>query len=275
VQQLAKTMTAQRYRESSTRGTAKTLVVFSGLVLLLSGGLAVAQSAKRAMLWHVVQVCTANKQITGAAFPCMDADLSKGRDAGFVVLHAPLDPAHNLVAVPTIPIAGVESPYLREPGAPNYFADAWQARRFVEASVPHALQREDIGLALNSRPGRAQDQLHIHVDCLDHQVRDTLRVHAASFKTDAWTKLPFDLAGERYWGLRLNSQDLTGINLFQLVFDGLHVPEADSAKVTIVMAGATFEKSGPGFYLLAAIAGRMHNNQGHGEYLLDHDCGAG
>ncbi|MGD0635598.1 MAG: CDP-diacylglycerol diphosphatase [Beijerinckiaceae bacterium] len=269
-------MTAQRYRrESSTRGTARTLLVFSGVVLLLSGGLAVAQSAKRAMLWHVVQLCTANKQITGVAFPCVDADLSKGTDVGYVVLHAPLDPAHNLVVVPTIPIAGVESPFLREPDAPNYFADAWQARRFVEASVPRALQREDIGLALNSRPGRAQDQLHIHVDCLDHQIRDTLRAHAASFKTDSWTKLPFDLAGERYWGLRLNSQDIAGINVFRLVFDGLHVPETDSAKVTIVLAGATFEKSGPGFYLLAAVAGRTHNNQGHGEYLLDHDCEAG
>jgi hypothetical protein len=63
--------------------------------------------------------------------------------------------------------------------------------------------------------------------------------------------------------------------VFRLVFDGLHVPETDSAKVTIVLAGATFEKSGPGFYLLAAVAGRTHNNQGHGEYLLDHDCEAG
>ena len=234
-----------------------------------------AQSAKRGMLWHVVQLCTANKQITGAAFPCVDADLSKGSDAGYVILHAPLDPAHDLVVVPTIPLAGVESPFLRESSAPDYFAEAWRARHLVEASVPHALQREDIGLALNSRPGRAYDQLHIHVDCLDHQVRDTLRAHAASFKTDSWTQLPFDLAGERYWGLRLNSPDISGINVFRLVFEGLHVAEADSAKVTIVMAGATFEKSGPGFYVLAALAGRSRNNHGHGEYLLDHDCEAG
>jgi CDP-diacylglycerol pyrophosphatase len=254
------------------RNTARTLAVFAGLAVLLSGSLALAQSAKRAMLWHVVQLCTVNKQITGSAFPCMDADLSRGEEAGYVVLHAPLDPAHNLVAVPTARIPGVETPSLREAGSPNYFADAWQARRFVEANVKHPLQREDFGLAVNSRPGRAQDQLHIHVDCINREVRDTLKAHAAWFKTDAWTKLPFDLAGERYWGLRINSQDLAGINVFKLVFDGLHVREADSAKVTIALAGARFDKDELGFYVLAAIANRVRNNLGHGEFLLDHGC---
>lgn len=266
-------MTLKRLRrESSIRNTARTLAVFCGAAVLLSGSLALAQSAKRAMLWHVVQLCVANKQITGSAFPCMEADLSRGQDTGYVVLHAPLDPAHNLVAVPTAPIPGVESPALREPGAPNYFADAWIARRYVETNVKHPLQREDIGLAVNSRPGRAQDQLHIHVDCLARPAREALRSHMGLFKTDAWARLPFELAGERYWGLRLNSQDLSGVNVFKLVFDGLHVSENDAAKLTIVLAGARFEKDEPGFYVLAAIASRMRGNQGHGEFLLDHDC---
>ena len=259
-------------KRAANAGKARTIAVFAGTVLLLSGTLALAASAKRGMLWHVVQICTANKQITGAAFPCVDADLSKGVEAGYVVLHAPLAPPHDLVAVPTIALPGVESPFVRQAGAPNYFADAWSARRYVEANVVHPLKREDIGLALNSLPGRAQDQLHIHIDCVFQDVRQALQAHSGLFKTDAWTKLPFELAGDRYWGLRLNSPDLAGINVFRLVFDGLHVSEADSPRVTIALAGASFERTGPGFYLLAAISPDMRPSHGHSENILDHGC---
>lgn len=260
------------HKRAPNAGKTRTIAVFTGMVLLLSGGLALAASAKRGMLWHVVQLCTANKQITGAAFPCVDADLSKGVEAGYVVLHAPLASPHDLVAVPTIALPGVESPFVRQSGAPNYFADAWSARRFVEENVARPLKRDEIGLALNSLPGRAQDQLHIHIDCVYQSVRKTLQANAGLFKSESWTKLPFDLAGDRYWGLRLNSPDLAGINVFRLVFDGLHVSEADSPRVTIALAGASFERTGPGFYLLAAISPDMRPSHGHSENILDHGC---
>jgi CDP-diacylglycerol pyrophosphatase len=243
---------------------------------LVSGAsrLADAAGVDRGLLWRAVQVCLANHKLTGAAFPCLQVDTSGGIDGGYAVLRAPLEDTH-VVVVPTTRVVGVETAALRAPDAGNYFADAWRAQGFVRDRVQHPLRREDIGLALNSRPGRSQDQLHIHVDCVKASVRDLLRDHAADFKVGAWTRLPFKIVNERYWGTRLDSSDLAGVNVFQLVATGLRVADADRAGVTIALAGATFENGRPGFYLLAGVAGHSRDNLGHSEYVLDHSCAAG
>ena len=239
-------------------------------LVVSSARLATAQSADRGLLWHVVQLCVTNNRLTGAVFPCLDVNLSRGVEAGYAVVRAPLDKTH-IVVVPTSRVVGVESAELQKPDTPSYFADAWASRRFVEQRVPHPLDRAEIGLAINSLPGRSQDQLHIHIDCLHKDVRDALRAHSAEIG-QTWSRLRYNLQGERYWAMRLRSPDLAGVNVFKLVTDGIHIPEADRARMTIVVAGATFEGGEDGFYLLAAVAGHSHHNDGHGELLLDNSC---
>ena len=271
----------RRRRRSSRAGAigwaGRFLVAAATSVAILYAGLslttavALAQTGERGLLWHVVQACLVNARITGAVFPCLDVDVSKGEEAGFAVVRAPLDTTH-IVVVPTVRIEGVEAPRLQEADAANYFNDAWQARHFVEEKAPRGLQRDDIGLALNSRPGRSQDQLHIHVDCVEPDVRDALRKHAAGLPADTWAHLPVALQGNRYWVRRLTSPDLSGVNIFRLVNTGLHVAEENRAKVTIVLAGASFEPGATGFYLLAALALHRRHMEGHGEILLNHSC---
>ena len=234
-------------------------------------GLALAQAGDRGLLWRVVQVCVANTRLTGASFPCLDVNLANGVESGFAVIRAPLENSH-IIVTPTVRTTGVESVDLQAPGAPNYFQDAWRARHFVEERFSHAVSRDSIGMAVNSRLGRSQDQLHIHVDCLQAGVRDALRQHAADIHADHWSRLPFDLQGERYWALRLDNPDLADVNIFKLVDEGLHVPGEDRQRVTIVVAGASFERGVNGFYILAALAGHGRRNQGHGEFLMDHAC---
>jgi CDP-diacylglycerol pyrophosphatase len=260
-------------RQAQRPGRRLAAVATAGAFSLSLVGFAMGQSIDRGLLWRVVQTCVANNRITGASFPCLDVNITKGVEAGFAVVRAPLDTTH-IVVVPTARVVGVEHAGLDEVGAENYFADAWQARHFVAERSPKPLRREDFGLALNSRPGRSQDQLHIHIDCLQTSARDALKAHAAEIHAGTWSRLSFDLHGDRYLATKLKSADLRDTNIFQLVTDGLHVAEADRSKVTIVVAGASSDKRDDGFYLLALVAKNARSNQGHGEFLLDHSCAA-
>ena len=76
--------------------------------------------------------------------------------------------------LPTARIVGIESPALQAPDAINYFAAAWDARRFVEEALGHDLPGDRVGLAVNSVLARTQNQLHIHIDCIRADVRATL-----------------------------------------------------------------------------------------------------
>ncbi len=260
-------------RSAAAAGSRLTLKLTTAAVLVCVVGLAVAQGADRGLLWHVVQACVANTKITGGAFPCLEVNIAKGEESGFAIIRAPLEATH-IILTPTAHVEGVEAPALLAPGAENYFADAWAARHYVTERVPRSLRREDLGLALNSMPGRSQDQLHIHINCLQAGVRDALRAHANEIHANGWSRLPFSLHNDHYWVMRLKSADLVGVNVFRLVMDGLHIAEADRSKVTIVLAGAS-DRGQDDFYLLSLVAAQRRRNQGHGEYLLDHTCRPG
>jgi CDP-diacylglycerol pyrophosphatase len=64
--------------------------------------------------------------------------------------------------IPTDRIAGIESPEILAPDAPNYWQEAWATRRFLERRANKAVPWNDVALAINSAAGRSQSQLHIH-----------------------------------------------------------------------------------------------------------------
>lgn len=69
--------------------------------------------------------------------------------------------------VPTMRISGVESPVLLDAGTPDYLARAWEVRNWVKNAYGRPdLPDHILSLTVNSMPGRSQNQLHIHIDCL-------------------------------------------------------------------------------------------------------------
>jgi CDP-diacylglycerol pyrophosphatase len=245
------------------------LVILAGVVLLaLIGGVA---ASDRLVLWRVVQACVLDHGVTGLPFPCLEVNVEAGRDRGYVVLRAPLQTTHVVVS-PTVRVEGIESPGLVAPDAPNYVADAWRARRYVETTAGKPVSWGDIGLAVNSRPGRSQDQLHIHVDCVHPSVRDYLHAHDGDMRADGWTHLAAPMHGTRYWALRLPDDDLGPVNVFKLAAAGLKVAPEAMPNLTVVLVGAAGPSGPSGFYLLADLD-RPHRGQlAHGEFLLDHSC---
>ncbi|MBS2037933.1 CDP-diacylglycerol diphosphatase [bacterium] len=86
------------------------------------------------------------------------------REHGVAVLSGKDFPSDQLT-VPLAPITGMEDPRLLQPGAENYFADAWK----------YAKNREGVALAVNSQGGRSQDRLHIHADKIDPELSQQLK----------------------------------------------------------------------------------------------------
>ena len=185
---------------------------------------------------------------------------STGERDGYAVLHDRKGGAHFLL-IPTRTLSGIESPELLAAGAPNYLAAAWTARAELERSVGHALRREAIGMAVNAHYARSQDQLHIHVECLQPRVRAALEDNAARL-SDRWT--PFALDGWDLLGLRIRGPNLGDASPFALLAEGLPDAKRDMGRYSLLVAGIALA-DGPGFAVLAGTGPGT-------ERLLDATC---
>ena len=230
-----------------------------------------ASAGERGLLWRVVQTCLADHAITGGSFPCLAVDTEHGDDSGFVALRAPFERLHVIVT-PTVRTIGIEATRLVAPDAPNYFADAWAVRHFVADDLVQKPGRSDLAMAINSKPGRSQDQLHIHVACIRPEVKRSLASLAGTLQPGRFTPVKVLPRSPRYMAMPLAGPDLAGQNPFAIVAD--EMKPADMSDVTIVLVGTGASDERPGFVLLARS--RLHGvwDDAHGEALLDGSCRA-
>jgi CDP-diacylglycerol pyrophosphatase len=235
----------------------------------LAGALVALASAAHAdpdALWNIVHgKCAPNQASTGKPAPCLAVDLA----GGYAVLKD-LSGATQVLVIPTDKITGIESPDLLAPGAHNYWRDAWAARRWVETYAKQSIPRDELALAVNSIDGRSQNQLHVHVDCIDPAVRQALAAQLGHIRR-RWTALDVDLAGHRYRAMRLYGAELSR-NPFKLLADGDPAARADMSLETLVAAGVRFRGGQPGFVLLSDRADLAAGDHGSGEDLMDHSC---
>ena len=173
--------------------------------------------------------------------------------------------------MPTVRVAGIESPRLLEAGSPNYFDDAWNSRGFFERRTGVAVPRDDIALAINSRYARTQRQLHIHIDCVRADVGDALRVSdkAIGYR---WADFPGGIGGRPYRAMRVIGQELGSRDPFRLLAESDPHARANMGAETVVVVGATFADGEPGFVLLSDGADLLRFDAASGEGLLDHSC---
>jgi CDP-diacylglycerol pyrophosphatase len=221
----------------------------------------------RGGLWRVVHdVCVPDQQVFSSPAPCTEVDLA----AGHVILKDPdpYSPTHFLL-IPTARLAGIEDPALLSPDAPNYWAQAWQARRYVDQRAGRVLGRDELSLAVNSAYRRTQDQLHIHIDCIKPAVKAALRAHASAIGRN-WAPFPVPLAGEQYLAKRVVGSDLAATDPFRLL---AALPEVRAAmgEESLVVTGETDADGQPGFILLAGRTWPGFGNK-WGEELQDHRC---
>ena len=158
-------------------------------------------------------------------------------------------------------IAGIECEKIRDNTAPDYWQFAWKA-----AQEHLSKYKERIGLAINSQTKRGANQLHIHVSCIQNDVKTKLAKAETDHKipTDA-TKWR-DSLGVVHPGYYVLHQANLPRNLFQLLHDNFSA--ADMANQTLVVTVAP----GGEFYILKSSEGGAGGGTGHGEDLLDESC---
>ncbi len=237
---------------------------------MLAAAALAAQPARadRLALWTIVHgQCVAHAEAGRGPAPCERVDLSHGEDQGVALLKDRVGIAQFL-AIPTRRVTGIGDPFVLDPAAPDYFAFAWKARDALAARLGGPLPREDISIAINSEFARSQDQLHLHLDCLDASVAATLAGDLGSID-EAWRPMAEPLKGRFYWARRVLADDLSGVRPLELLADGVPDAKAHMADESLIAVGATFAGKA-GFALLADRAELTQG--GHAEDLQDHDC---
>jgi CDP-diacylglycerol pyrophosphatase len=243
------------------RGLA--LLALAAAVLAWGAG---ATALNRGALLHIVQTqCLPHWRAQHDPAPCLQVTLPEtgGERSGYAVLADRKGGAHFLL-IPTARLSGIESPELLDYGTTNYFEAAWQARTQLEHYLGRALPRDAIGLAVNPRRSRGQDQLHIHIECLGSALQAQLKALRLSPEDEEWRRVR--LGRFKYRVRVLKVENLGRISPFQLVAEGLPGGEQNMAPYTLLVAGWQFDEATPGFILLA------DDSAPGSETLLDSAC---
>jgi CDP-diacylglycerol pyrophosphatase len=216
-------------------------------------------------LWNIVHgQCAPGEAAKGDPSPCLAVDL-KG---GYAVLKD-RSGATQVLLIPTAKVTGIEDPAVLAPAAPNYFDDAWMARRFVNAMAGQVIARDALSLAVNSMYGRSQNQLHIHVDCIRVDVRAALKANLAQIGP-SWAPIDLGVSGRHYEAMRVTGDDLGGRNPFRLLADGDPAARADMGLETLLAWPTSFADGAVGFVLVADRASA--GDAASAEELQDHTC---
>ncbi len=214
-------------------------------------------------LWKIVsQKCVPNQQRHGQPAPCSEVNLT----AGYVVLKDLNGPLQYLL-MPVAKITGIESPRVLEAGTPNFFADAWQARRYLAEKRGALIPDSALALTVNSVSGRTQNQLHIHISCLRPDVRRQLDSEAPAILT-TWHPLTAPIMGHLYLAKRITADELAAhspfLNLAQEVPDAADKMGHYGLAVVPLADGA--------FALLASKRNLLRMNRASIEEIQDHTC---
>lgn len=213
-------------------------------------------------LWKIVDIrCVPSQQATGTPGQCTSVDLDKH----YAILKDIVGRSQHLL-IPTDRITGIESPLILAPHAQDYWVDAWDSRRYVEGSVKRTLPDNQLGLEINSKYRRSQNQLHIHIDCMRREVSLALAAHAKD-APGTWRWDTVD--GKRYRIMRVSSLDGTS-NPFRIVARDNQDAEAMAAQ-TILVTGAGPSAEADGWLILNSGID-VDDGSGSAEGLMDHAC---
>jgi CDP-diacylglycerol pyrophosphatase len=164
----------------------------------------------------------------------------------------------HFLLIPLARRTGIESPELLRDDEPDYFEDAWSARdRVIAASGRSDVRSDELGLAINSRWGRSQDQLHIHIDFVRPEVREALR----QWSREGGTRPDIELFRHRY--RVVHTGGLQRPTPFQRAATAGET-EQQRGMNTIAVVG----DGGSGFYELFGHADRVGLDRGHAEEIL-------
>ncbi len=214
-------------------------------------------------LWRIVsQQCVPEQRDMKNSAPCLVVDLEQH----YVLFKDRQGPLHHLI-IPTDRITGIESPLLLEDNTYAFFANAWQQRGRLAAEADKPINDQFLSLAVNSRYGRSQGQLHIHLACLRPEARALLDEHATQV-TAEWQPLGVKLNGHAYLAKRLGGQDLVRENPFKVLGDYARQQDDSISRYGLALVVAP----GGDLLLLANRLNLADFNLGSAGEIQDYGC---
>jgi CDP-diacylglycerol pyrophosphatase len=183
---------------------------------ILAAGVAVTGEMQYsgATLWRIISTdCIPAAAQTGGTGHCAEVALAGGIDNGYVVLKDQTGPLQYLL-MPSRRVTGIEDPFLLTPQAPPFWADAWNATRWMAIAHRKPVSREAIAITVNSAWGRSQNQLHLHISCVRPDLRAFLHTLPAA-NSASWTAIPGGWQGHPYEVRKLMANTLDGQDLFK------------------------------------------------------------
>jgi CDP-diacylglycerol pyrophosphatase len=142
---------------------------------------------------------------------------------------------YDLLAIPRARVTGVECADIWGPKAFNLWKPAWE-------EATNRFKGKDVILGINSKPGRKQDQLHIHLASLQPQAKTQLNGLKNIPDVSKWNTSIYTVMGHVYRIARVNDLNT---NVFQLVKENISHNDMFEQSIAVVAA-----PGGKGFYLL-------------------------
>ena len=231
-----------------------------------------APNERDALRRIVQQQCLPHWRQNRDPAPCLQL-VSHGASQGYAVLADRKGGAHFLL-IPIQTLTGIEDPRVLRADSANYFEAAWQVRDVLTNPVGHAVRRDAVALAINPMGHRGQDQLHIHIACVQLRIQAQLQSLTPSLSAD-WSAVRLNDAP--YLALRVMGESLDGVNPFVLLEHRVRAPSMGAYSLLVV--GMQWP-NGPGFIVLAGKSGTTVRGvvlpppawPPTGEMLLDGSC---
>ena len=255
----SKTPPSQQSSHPWLKKTRVILAVICALVILLPALYLAWLHYNSQQLWQIVsERCVPEQQHSGSSISCLQVNLAQR----YTVFNDANGPLHTLL-IPIDKITGIESPELLNSKAENYFQHGWDTRYFLQQRAAFPIPERYLALAVNSRYGRTQNQLHLHLSCLKPEVYQAILQQAENIGYQ-WKKLDTPLSGRRYLAIRAAEATNPFIALAQyLQAEGDAMDNYGLARIVADKGEAI---------LLATRVQLMALTLGTAEELLDFDC---
>ncbi|MBV8409963.1 MAG: CDP-diacylglycerol diphosphatase [Alphaproteobacteria bacterium] len=170
------------------------------------------------------------------------------------------DKPRAYLIVPTVKVTGIEDPLVLS----RPVVDFWQYGWARSATYP-GRPASDTALAINSADGRTQNQLHIHISCVRHDVKDILL--GSKISSYPGRAITLRLPPQQHIYQVVRADGLGGsLSPFVLIHDS-PAGRTNMANQSIAVVGSS--RAGEYFVLSTTYAA---DNPAFAEELLDQSC---
>ncbi|MFP3014278.1 MAG: CDP-diacylglycerol diphosphatase [Arsenophonus sp.] len=215
-------------------------------------------------LWKAInQQCIPQFKANNLGLPCIKLDPQHR----YVIYKDIYGKLHNLL-LPLDKISGIENFILQQKNTENYFLLAWINRKLFINESNKPINEEFLSLAINSKYGRSQEQLHIHLACLNENVYKKIKEIEHTI-TNSWKPLKKKINNHKYIAIKITSANMNKTSPFNYLHRYSTSHNHNIAYYGLAMISSSKKNE---FILLATKLKLIDFNFGSASEIQDYHC---